>query len=169
MSGELDVGAQFAAFVRAPIPYIAEALLVAGIVWATSRTFSSDAMNALRERLNLATDRLRQTKEDAEEIRQKLAFACDLLHTKAPVRPIEPAILCGLPQASFGAPITVGKTQPTHPLVIVARYKEVTNARGARAFSVVKTRISSTTHARATGSLPPAKGCGLVSSPLSPN
>ena len=83
MTGEADIGVQIAAFVQAPIPYIFEALFVAGITWTASRTISRDTMIALRERLNLATDRLRKASEEAENFRRRLAAAQNLRKTRA--------------------------------------------------------------------------------------
>ena len=70
--GVSDIAAQFSAFVHAPIPYVAEALLVAGVVWTVSRVLTRDTVDALRERLNLATDRLHKANEEADAIRAKL-------------------------------------------------------------------------------------------------
>jgi hypothetical protein len=89
MTGESDIAAQFSAFVHAPIPYIAEAILIAGVVWALSRTFARDTMDALRERLNLATDRLHKATEEADEIRRLLSATQNLLHGKASPGQIE--------------------------------------------------------------------------------
>jgi hypothetical protein len=91
MTDGADIAAQFAAFVHAPIPYIAEAILIAGVVWALSRTFIRDTMDALRERLNLATDRLHRATEEADEIRKQLSAAQDLLRGKATPGQIESA------------------------------------------------------------------------------
>jgi len=82
LTGEADIGLQIAAFVQAPIPYIAEALLVAGITWTVSRTLTSDTLDTLRERINLVTERLKKTDREAEEIRSKLAVAQDLLRAR---------------------------------------------------------------------------------------
>ena len=91
MTGEIDLAGQFSAFVHAPIPYIAEAILVAGVAWSVSRAFTKDTMDALRERLSLATDRLRQSNEEAEVIRRKLSATHELLRSKAASGQIESA------------------------------------------------------------------------------
>ena len=90
MAGEVDIASQFFAFVHAPIPYVAEALLVAGVVWTVSRVLTRDTMDALRERLNLSTDRLQKANEEADTIRAKLA-ARDRSQAGAPGGQVESA------------------------------------------------------------------------------
>jgi hypothetical protein len=75
---ESDIAAQFSAFIGAPVPYISEAVLVAGVMWIVSRSFARDTIEALRERLNLATDRLKGTSEEADNIYRQLEAARDL-------------------------------------------------------------------------------------------
>ena len=86
-----DIAAQFSAFIQAPIPYIAEAILIAGVVWALSRTFTRDTMDALRERLSLATDRLHKATEEADEIRRQLSATQHLRQGKPSADQIESA------------------------------------------------------------------------------
>lgn len=88
MALETDIAAQLSAFVHAPIPYIGEAILVAGIVWVVSRAFARDTIEALRERLNLATDRLTKTSEEAAEASAQLGTSQNLLKAGAPSQQI---------------------------------------------------------------------------------
>jgi hypothetical protein len=89
---ESDIAAQFSAFVHAPIPYVAEALLVAGVVWTVSRVLTRDTVDALRERLSLARDRLQKANEEADAIRAKLA-ARDRSPVSAPGGHVESAVV----------------------------------------------------------------------------
>ena len=72
MTDESNIGAQLAALIHAPAPYLAGAILVSAATWAVSRTFTKDTMAALRERLNLAEDRLFRLNEEAQVLRRKL-------------------------------------------------------------------------------------------------
>ena len=72
MTDGADIAAQVAAFVHAPIPYIAEAILIAGVVWALSRTFIRDTMDALREGYRGAGTRICDAPKDCwEELRRQ--------------------------------------------------------------------------------------------------
>ena len=88
MATDLDIAAQLSAFVHAPIPYIGEAILVAGVVWIVSRTFARDTIEALRERLNLATDRLANASEEAAAANAHLGTIQNLLKAGAPSQQI---------------------------------------------------------------------------------
>ncbi len=83
MASDAGIAAQLSAFMHAPIPYIGEAVLVAGVVWVVSRAFARDAIEALRERLSLATDRLAKANEEAAEANAHLAASQDLLKAGA--------------------------------------------------------------------------------------
>jgi hypothetical protein len=84
MATDVDIAAQLSAFVHAPIPYIGEAIVVTGVVWMVSRAFSRDTIEALRERLNLATDRLAKTNKEAAEANAQLGNSQTLLKAGAP-------------------------------------------------------------------------------------
>ena len=88
MASGIDIAAQLSAFMHAPIPYIGEAILVAGVVWMVSRAFSRDTVEALRERLNLATDRLAEANEEAAEANAQLGTSQNLLKAGAPFQQI---------------------------------------------------------------------------------
>lgn len=60
------------AFGQAPVPYIGEAILVAGLVWFLSRSMSKGVIDTLRERLNLAIDRLKAANDEADLVRRSL-------------------------------------------------------------------------------------------------
>jgi len=72
MPTQSEIGAQLLAFSQAPIPYIAEAILVAMLVWLLNRSISKGVVDALRERLNLAIDRLRAANDEADAVRRSL-------------------------------------------------------------------------------------------------
>ena len=72
MPTQSDIAAQIAAFSHAPIPYIAEAIVVATLVWILSRSINKGAVDALRERLNLAIDRFTAANTEAEGVRRDL-------------------------------------------------------------------------------------------------
>jgi F0F1-type ATP synthase membrane subunit b/b' len=88
MASETDIAAQLSAFVHAPIPYIGEAVLVAGVVWVVSRAFARDTIEALRERLSLATDRLAKANEEAAAANAQLGASQNLLKAGAPSQQI---------------------------------------------------------------------------------
>ena len=84
MASDIDIAAQLSAFIHAPIPYIGEAIVVAGVVWVVSRAFSRDTIEALRERLNLATDRLTKANKEAAAASAELGTSQNLLRAGAP-------------------------------------------------------------------------------------
>jgi len=72
MPTQSEIAAQLLAFSQAPIPYIAEAILVGMLVWLLTRSISKGVVDALRERLNLAIDRLRAANDEADAVRRNL-------------------------------------------------------------------------------------------------
>ena len=72
MPTQSEIAAQLLAFSQAPIPYITEAILVAILVWFLSRSISKGVADALRERLNLAIDRLHAANDEADSVRRSL-------------------------------------------------------------------------------------------------
>ena len=77
MPTQSDIGVQLSAFSHAPIPYIAEAILVAMLVWFLNRSINKGVVDALRERLSLAIDRLKAANDEADAVRRNLE---DLRH-----------------------------------------------------------------------------------------
>jgi hypothetical protein len=72
MPTQSDIATQLLAFGHAPIPYIAEAILVAMLVWFLSRSINKGVVDALRERLDLAIDRFRAANDEADTVRRNL-------------------------------------------------------------------------------------------------
>src|SRR5260370_38334148 len=95
MAEDSSIAAQFAALIHAPVPYLAGAILVSAATWAVSRTLTKDTMAALRERLNLAEDRLFRLNEAAQVLRRKLLESSKHPRRDTPLAWAETATLAG--------------------------------------------------------------------------
>jgi len=93
MTEDSSIATQLAALIHAPVPYLAGAILVSAATWAVSRTLAKDTMAALRERLNLAEDRLFRLNEEAQVLRRKLLESSKQPRSDAPLAWAETAAI----------------------------------------------------------------------------